>query len=688
MDNIFFNAHHSPVGAYATFTLGFNGKKGGFGLESGIFPHQNVYIGLESDIEHIYKTFPFNDMSIEEDENTVPFMSHFNSSEITREYNIGTDTWEAENIRFTIFTPSYGIPDPKTASDSEMKKTVIPAIFAEMTIDNTDNDKSRKAFFCYERDYPNCGFRHLDNSGESSLKGIADGRVMAIATNNENAFSVIDYSMFSILDRDLLNNDTFCWGYSGGIVMEIPAGKKETFHFALCFYKEGIISSGLETKYYYTNYFKNLEDVVQYALTHMNTYIDDAMKRDEEINKQNLSDEQKFQLCHAIKSYYGNTQLLEYEGNPLWIVNEGEYRAMNTLDLAIDQMFYELRMNSWVVKNILEMFVKRYSYVDQINFNGKSYFGGRSFAHDMGVANAFSAEGCSSYERKNMGGPWSYMTCEQLLNWILCATVYISYTKDYDFGQKYKIIFIECFESLLNRDHPFPSERNGLMSFDTSKTVNGKEITTYDSLDASIGQARNSAYLGVKTWAAYLALDKFFERNDLKVLSEKAHSQAKLCAQTISNQMNSEGFIPGVLFEDNNSKVIPIIEGLIYPYYTNNREVLKEEGEFGDFIKALKKHLNTVLVKGSCLFEDGGWKLSSSSTNSWLSKIYLCQFVARKILNLQCDEINTIADRAHVKWLLHPELSYWCFSDQIHEGVIQESKYYPRGVTSILWLEE
>lgn len=46
------------------------------------------------------------------------------------------------------------------------------------------------------------------------------------------------------------------------------------------------------------------------------------------------------------------------------------------------------------------------------------------------------------------------------------------------------------------------------------------------------------------------------------------------------------------------------------------------------------------------------------------------------------------ADRAHVDWLTHPEHSYWCWSDQIVSGIISASKYYPRGVTSILWMEE
>jgi len=89
-----------------------------------------------------------------------------------------------------------------------------------------------------------------------------------------------------------------------------------------------------------------------------------------------------------------------------------------------------------------------------------------------------------------------------------------------------------------------------------------------------------------------------------------------------------------------------------------------------------------------CLFPDGGWKISSTSDNSWLSKIYMCQFVARQILGRPWDEAGARADAAHVAWLTHPTLSVWSWSDQILAGEIIASKYYPRGVTSILWLEE
>ncbi|MNP56810.1 Beta-xylosidase precursor [compost metagenome] len=117
-------------------------------------------------------------------------------------------------------------------------------------------------------------------------------------------------------------------------------------------------------------------------------------------------------------------------------------------------------------------------------------------------------------------------------------------------------------------------------------------------------------------------------------------------------------------------------------------EALDPEGRFGGYIRALDTHLTTVLTEGGCLFPDGGWKLSSTSNNSWLSKIYLCQFIARRILGREWGEQGARADAAHAKWLTHEELSVWSWSDQIIAGEIAGSKYYPRGVTSILWLEE
>jgi hypothetical protein len=137
--------------------------------------------------------------------------------------------------------------------------------------------------------------------------------------------------------------------------------------------------------------------------------------------------------------------------------------------------------------------------------------------------------------------------------------------------------------------------------------------------------------------------------------------------------------------EGSTSRIIPAIEGLVFPLAWGWRGILAEGGEFAFLRDALATHLRTVLVKGTCKFADGGWKLSSTNDNSWLSKIYLCQHVAREIFGLGSD---AKADAAHRAWLVDPRNAFWAWSDQMVSGEARGSKYYPRGVTAWLWLNE
>ena len=137
--------------------------------------------------------------------------------------------------------------------------------------------------------------------------------------------------------------------------------------------------------------------------------------------------------------------------------------------------------------------------------------------------------------------------------------------------------------------------------------------------------------------------------------------------------------------EGNESRIIPAIEGLVFPLIWETSGALEREGEFGGLIRALERHLETVLTPGVCRFADGGWKLSSTNDNSWLSKIYLCQFVARQVFALPDDPA---ADETHRVWLLDNDNAYFAWSDQMVSGKAKGSKYYPRGVTAWLWLRE
>jgi hypothetical protein len=113
----------------------------------------------------------------------------------------------------------------------------------------------------------------------------------------------------------------------------------------------------------------------------------------------------------------------------------------------------------------------------------------------------------------------------------------------------------------------------------------------------------------------------------------------------------------------------------------------------GPFVAALRRHTIALLrdPQQRNLFPDGGIKLSSTSENSWMSKIALFQFVAREILHVHDDAVIRAiferADAAHRKWQTDGS-SYWACSDQFVKGVAKGSRYYPRIITAALWMSE
>lgn len=699
--NIFFNAHHSPVGAFASFTLGCKGAKGGLGLELGRPADETLYVGVESRDGMSFESLPFyaqaEDGRARFDVDAVgggkkAFPIHsFSDRDIRRDFRLGTDTWTAGDLAFRILSPMPAIPEPGKTAASAVKAAVVPAVWAELTVDNRRCKRGRVAFLAWQGSDPYSNMRWMNAESGHGFSGIGQGTRTAIVSRDRGLTVGTFFTVEDLLRLEHPDNVRFGLGPLGGIRATVPAGKRKTFTFAICFFHGGIVTAGLPTSYYYTRFFRDIEAVADWALTHAGEARRAALAANTLLDKAgHLSGDQRFQLAHAIRSYYGSTEFLQHEGRPLWVVNEGEYRMMNTFDLTVDHLFFELKQNPWVVRNALDLFLDRYAYRDRVRAPGsaQSYPGGLSFTHDMGIGNVFMRPAYSSYELFGLHGCFSHMTHEQLCNWVLCATTYAARSGDRAWMKRRLPALRACLESMINRDHHDPVRRDGLMSLDSDRCQGGSEITTYDSLDVSLGQSRHNLYMAVKCWASYVAMEAVFRRaRDAKSAAGCAE-QARKCADSIVAHQTPEGWIPAVMGEGNASRIIPAVEGLVFPWAQGLHEALDGNGRFGALMTALRRHLDAVLQPGVCVFPDGGWKISSTSDNSWLSKVYICQFVARRICGRKWGAAERRADAAHVAWLLDPRNAYWCWSDQMVAGVAKGSKYYPRGVTAALWLEE
>ena len=693
----FFNTQHSPLGAFASFTLGARGAKGGFGLELGRPADHSVYIALESaEIPGRFEALPFyediEDESLRfdvEGEGTQARveLARFDDEAIERTLTPVRDEWAAGDLRFVIHTPAGSAPDPATASPEALALAYAPALAVELTLDNSRGSAPRRFIFGFQANDLTRGVRRLDET--APLAGIGCGSWLGIATRAEGVWSALGFTPEGILSETLESNRTFGIGNVALLVGSVPAGERITIPLAVAFFRGGIVTTGLEASYFYTRFFRNLEAVALYALDSFGALRARGEAFGQEVACGGLNPSRHFMLSQAVQSYYGSTELLDADGVPFWVVNEGEYRMMNTFDLTADQLYFELRLNPWTVRNELDWFVRRYSYTDSVYLPGDPapHPGGLSFTHDMGNLNHFTRPGHSVYEKEGIHGCFSHMTHEELVNWLFCALAYEHRTRDEAWLRETLTVFHQTFGSLVNRDHPDPALRDGVMSADSSRCQGGSEITTYDSLDISLGQARNNLYLAVKGWGVYVGLAALFTRLGDTGRAEEAREQAARAARTIAASANGEGLLPAVLHENVSSRIIPAIEGLALPLELGLEAALSPDGEYGGLIRALRTHLHGVLREGVCLFADGGWKISSTSDNSWLSKIYLCQHVAERVLGGVDPEAMARADQAHEGWLRAPGNHYWAWSDQIVAGEARGSKYYPRGVTSILWLD-
>lgn len=740
--NISFNAQHAPIGAFFSFTCGHFGTKGGFGLQVGRPGDQDLFIGVKDGdrfSDAPLKVLPFyegadNDESARYDvekrsaAKQKPGLIPLGRKDITRHYGHASDRWVTRDFAFTIYTPFQPLPDGDTQPMSP--DPILPGILAELEVDNRAGKTAKTGVFAMRFSQPGACIR----DGRTGV-GFAWRRSLGVRGRciggNVRPFTFMRWAP----DVGLKDHNSHQLGSCPGIAFTVPAGKSVTLRLALGCHLEGPQTTGIEGRYLYTNHFGNLDAVLDALLDNADeTVLEPAKSLDRKLLRTKLSADQRFILAHATRSYFGSTQLLDVGGQPFWIVNEGEYCMMNTLDLSVDHLFWELALHPWVVRNQLEHFAQYYSYVDRVKVpkdHGQSAGGtkgrrdgakhtimsdeqamggtprvlgqprpmsdfdlrpgGISFCHDMGVHNNFSPLSNSSYEMRDMVGCFSYMTAEQLCNWVLMAACYVHKTHHESWVLRQQSLLKACLDSLINR-----GGEAGFCQYDSDRCGTGAEITTYDSLDHSLAQTRANAYMAVKTWASYLGLAKVLAPFDPDA-ARNARDGAARIERTVLANVGADGVIPAVFERDNpgyQSRILPVIEGLVYPLYWND-PALKQASEF---IAALRRHTVALLTdpKKRNIFPDDGLRLSSTSANSWMSKIAIFQHVARKLFKLHEDpKIAAIlkkADAAHVKWQTETQgrdgSAYWACSDQMVNGVAKGSKYYPRIVTSVLWLDE
>jgi hypothetical protein len=694
-----YHTQHSPVGAFASFTLGLHSGTGGFGQSLGAPATQGIYVGYRTSAGDPWRLLPFfapRAGSAEAAFTTAEGVGKVDASSdvavlgpdaFGRELGWATDRWVSGPFAFALHTPWRRTTRESLRSPGAARAAFAPVVLATIELDNRASDGP--AHLAFGLNDP-ADLWHPLADEDRTLAGFAKANACGYATKAHPEVECRQaFDLFHPKYRD--HRGLHLLGPENGLVFHVPPRARRRYPIALGFFVAGPVTSGIATSYFYARLFKNLREVLAYGLRHHLRFQREAEARDLRLSRARLTAEQRWLIAQSTHSYLGSTQLLQHRGKPLWVVNEGEYRMMNTLDLTVDQLFFELEWHPWAVRNVLAQLQQRYAYRDRIRKSGRLVRGGLSFAHDMGVGNQFSLRGRSSYECDGISGCFSHMTMEQLVNWTCCTLTYAERTGDRAWLRASVPLLREAMASLQRRDDPDPRARNGILKYDSARCGDrGSEITTYDSLDVSLGQARNNFYLATKTLAAWLLLERAFRRLGLAAQRRQARRTADLLVETLMSRFERDrNRFPAVFESGSQSVILPGAEGMVFPLYLGFfREV---KGRYPAFLAMLGAHLASALKPGICVDPiSGAWKISSTSHNTWFSKIALAQFVARSAFPGAIGPEAARADRVHCNFQKGFPLGRNALVDQFHSstGVDLGSRFYPRGVTACLWLLE
>ena len=328
--NISFNAQHSPVGAFMSFTCGHFGTRGGFGLQSGRPGDQDLYIGVKDGdrfSDAPLKVLPFYhgadvdeaaryDVEKKSAGKKQPGLVPYAAKEIRRHYGWATDRWVTKDFEFVIYTPFEPLPDYEAGSTEQ--RAIAPAVIAELTIDNRKGKRAKTGIFALRFSQP--GARIFD--GDTGVGFAWRGSMGVRGTTLESDSVPFTFMRWSV-ESGVKDPSRHLLGSCPGIGFTVEPGQRVTLRLALGVFLDGIQTTGFEGRYFYTRMFGSLSNVLDGTLANAEPSIAQAHALDRQLLKSKLSPDQQFLLAHATRSYHGSTQLLDIGGQPLWFVNTG-----------------------------------------------------------------------------------------------------------------------------------------------------------------------------------------------------------------------------------------------------------------------------------------------------------------------------------------------------------------------------
>ena len=370
----FFDVDHSPVGAWSTFIYGME-NSGGVqvckqpGGDGTLVPNQGVIMAVKNGATERVMPFTSN-------QKALPAGALVTDKETTRTLGACTDSWQIPlGVSWTHYTPVWAMKDWATATPEEKRRFVLPVTWMQYRFDNRTGKEETQFLFSLQQAAQRAqGWNGFDGylvDGDSALAVKTGDAELLSADQARQAFGVD--------------------GATSAFCVHVAPGTEKTVTFYVAHYKHGV-ESELEKQpltMMYDALYADLNDILKTAQASLPAVIERCAELDRKLAGSNEDDERKFLAADTLHSYQYNTILHATPKQvPVWGVIEGECSCINTFDLTVDHVFYELAMHPWTVRNELDNFRDFFSFTDELSLPGQEQLfpGGLGFSPRHGIA--------------------------------------------------------------------------------------------------------------------------------------------------------------------------------------------------------------------------------------------------------------------------------------------------------------
>lgn len=609
------------------------------------------------------------------------------------------ETPEGIKVNFTLvssFTPSKDLAD-----STAIKTQIFPGFYLQVNVLNQSQTNANCKLKVALAKTPVKGFNFM------ALEPIKPENTEQTILFRDNTNKDVKLALSAIKNpaKGIFNADGF-----GGLFYDFtltPKAKKEFTQVYATYNKDKVIEDkrvNQDLKFYYTHYWKNIDEVLKYADENFEQNISLTQKFENSLMNGNLTEQEKWVLALTFHTDLANTYfLLDENQQARFYVSEGRFKHLSTVDVAheteLSAIFcpwrLKLQLSQWT------NYIARAEVTVDANpiQNKPSYQQGMTAAeygpylyHDVGDLPFVNETANYNY------GP--HMAVEENTSFVLLLYYYWKISKDDAFVKSMLGTVDVLLQSVINRD----TNGNGIAD-------KAYGWSTYDANEA-LKLSPENTFLGAKQMSAYaVAAEMFkalankeqvkaidatkkgvvdgegagFKNSGVAVNNEalrkkqalRYENEAGLILSTLKKAQKKYGFIPVSLdetFPKWNQRSVVIGEGLFLPGLVGSKSVLLKQ-----LAEVLKKDYAATYDQS---ITDYGIKLTTQEGTTWFSKTIVADVVAS-----QWYGINHSSAPYVYEWNKNSPYAY-------NDGLLKKDDvwigyWYPRGISILgYWLLE